>query len=207
MKHWYVTGPGEPTLFDEPNLAQAGAEVPVRGTRTALSPGSYVHPGAACLEVGRLVPDVSTSGDAAPGGYPAPPALRTATRAVNQSENRGNRTGTHQPASSPGRTGADSMAGGVAEGVGAGTEPALLGAQLRGEAFASLSKFRDRRLPIIGRGSDPDELAEPMPRSATRPRNFAYTLEQAARGRLPLGKLVTDVAAAGEIGAVFDWAA
>ena len=100
--------------------------------------------------------------------------------------------------------------------------PADLGMQLFTETFGFPSKFHYRRLQIIGIGSDPDTLAEPMPRNATRRRNFAYVLEQAARGRLPLGKLVTDTVPADEIesvlrrfasgerrmvGVVFDWQA
>jgi hypothetical protein len=98
--------------------------------------------------------------------------------------------------------------------------PADLGVQLFGEAFAFPSKFHYQRLQIIGCGSDPDALAEPMPRTATKSRNFAYVLEQAARGKLPLGRLVTDEFRADEIepviarfaggdrtmvGVVFDW--
>ena len=60
----------------------------------------------------------------------------------------------------------------------------------------------------------------PAPQTATPGSNWVYVLEQAARGRLPLGKLVTDVlppAAIGDaldrlaggetsmLGVVFDW--
>lgn len=98
--------------------------------------------------------------------------------------------------------------------------PPELGAMLFGEAFAFPSKFHYQRLQIIGCGSDPDAIAEPMPRNATKRRNFAYVLEQAARGRLPLGKLITDEFPADQIepviarfasgdrsmvGVVFDW--
>ena len=98
--------------------------------------------------------------------------------------------------------------------------PPDLALAMFGEAFDFPSKFHYQRLRIIGCGYDPETLAEPMPRSATRSRNFAYTLEQAARGRLPLGKLVTDVVPAdqietilerfasgdrGMVGVVFDW--
>lgn len=100
--------------------------------------------------------------------------------------------------------------------------PADLGLRLFGEAFDFPSKFHYRRLQIVGCGYDPDTLAEPMPRTATRSRNFAYVLEQAGRGRIPLGKLVTDVVPAdqieailrrfargdrGMVGVVFDWSA
>jgi Zn-dependent alcohol dehydrogenase len=40
-----------------------------------------------------------------------------------------------------------------------------------------------------------------MPRMATKARNFAYVLEQAARGRLPLEKLVTSTLPPEQIGA------
>lgn len=82
--------------------------------------------------------------------------------------------------------------------------PADLALAMFGEAFDFPSKFHYRRLRIIGCGYDPETLAEPMPRSATRSRNFAYTLEQAARGRLPLGKLVTDVVSADQIEAILE---
>ena len=82
--------------------------------------------------------------------------------------------------------------------------PADLALQMFGEAFDFPSKFHYQRLRIIGCGYDPETLAEPMPRSATRSRNFAYTLEQAARDRLPLGKLVTDVVPAGDIEAILE---
>ena len=82
------------------------------------------------------------------------------------------------------------------------------------------SAFHYRRLQIIGCGSDPDDATADSPYRATRRANFAYVLEQAARGRLPLGCLVTHVLrpdeigtalarlAAGEtsmVGVVFDW--
>lgn len=98
--------------------------------------------------------------------------------------------------------------------------PADLGMYLFNEAFGFPSKLHYQRLQIIGCGSDPETITEPMPRTATRSRNFAYTLEQAARGRLPLGKLVTNTVPADQIetilarfaggdrnmvGVVFDW--
>ncbi len=99
--------------------------------------------------------------------------------------------------------------------------PPELGRELFLQAFDYPSKFHYGRLQIIGCGSDPGEITEPMPRMATRSSNFAYTLEQAARGRLSIGKLVTTVAPADQIepivrrfadgdrsmvGVVFDWA-
>jgi threonine dehydrogenase-like Zn-dependent dehydrogenase len=98
--------------------------------------------------------------------------------------------------------------------------PAELGLTLFGETFGFPSKFHYQRIKIIGCGSDPDTIAEPMPRMATKRRNFNYVLEQAARGRLPLGKLVTQTLPAGQIenalaamargdksnvGVVFEW--
>lgn len=82
--------------------------------------------------------------------------------------------------------------------------PADLALQLFGEAFDFPSKFHYRRLQIVGCGYDPETVNEPMPRMATRSRNFAYVLEQAARGRLPLGRLVTTVVPADEIGAILE---
>jgi hypothetical protein len=38
------------------------------------------------MEVGRLAPGAAMSGEAAPGGYPAPAGLGEAERAVNQPE-------------------------------------------------------------------------------------------------------------------------
>ena len=66
--------------------------------------------------------------------------------------------------------------------------------------YSSPSKFHYQRLQIIGCGSDPDEVAYPNPRLATRRRNYAYLLEQAGRGRLPLGKLITHTLPPQEIG-------
>jgi threonine dehydrogenase-like Zn-dependent dehydrogenase len=66
--------------------------------------------------------------------------------------------------------------------------------------YAYPSKFHYQRLQIIGCGSDPDEVIYPNPRLATRRRNYAYALEQAARGRLPLAKLITHMFPPQEIG-------
>ena len=79
--------------------------------------------------------------------------------------------------------------------------PADLGAAMFGELFGFPSKFHYQRLRIIGCGSDPDAIVEPMPRMATKARNFAYVLGQAARGRLPLEKLVTSTLPPEQIGA------
>lgn len=78
--------------------------------------------------------------------------------------------------------------------------PAELGLDLHQLLYSYPSKFHYQRLQIIGCGSDPDEVAYPNPRLATRRRNYAYVLEQAARGRLPLGKLITHTFPPQEIG-------
>jgi threonine dehydrogenase-like Zn-dependent dehydrogenase len=98
--------------------------------------------------------------------------------------------------------------------------PADLALDLHQALYAFPSKFHYQRLQIIGCGSDPAEVASPNPHPATPHRNFAYALERAAQGKLPLGKLVTHVLppddlasvlgrmAAGDrryIGVVFDW--
>ena len=69
--------------------------------------------------------------------------------------------------------------------------PSELGVDLHQLLYAYPSKFHYQRLQIIGCGSDPDEVIYPNPRLATRRRNYAYVLEQAERGRLPLAKLIT----------------
>lgn len=69
--------------------------------------------------------------------------------------------------------------------------PADLGADLFRLLNGYPSKFHYGRLQIVGCGSDPDEIVRPNPYPFTRRSNFAYVLEQAARGRLPLGRLVT----------------
>ncbi len=98
--------------------------------------------------------------------------------------------------------------------------PAELGLDLHQLLYAYPSKFHYQRLQIIGCGSDPDEVAYPNPRLATRRRNYIYVLEQAQRGRLPLAKLITHTLPPQEIGSalaaladgnkqmvgiVFDW--
>jgi threonine dehydrogenase-like Zn-dependent dehydrogenase len=98
--------------------------------------------------------------------------------------------------------------------------PPDLGLELFGLLNSFPSKFHYGRLNIIGVGSDPEVVVPPAPHLATRASNWAYVLEQAARGRLPLGRLITDVLppedigtalerlANGEtsmVGVVFDW--
>jgi threonine dehydrogenase-like Zn-dependent dehydrogenase len=98
--------------------------------------------------------------------------------------------------------------------------PAELGLDLHQLLYTTPSKFHYQRLQIIGCGSDPDEVAYPNPRLATRRRNYAYVLEQAQRGRLPLARLITHTLPPQEIanalamladgnkemvGVVFDW--
>ncbi|MCW5850349.1 MAG: zinc-binding dehydrogenase [Anaerolineae bacterium] len=78
--------------------------------------------------------------------------------------------------------------------------PAELGLDLHHLLYTYPSKFHYQRLQIIGCGSDPDEVAYPNPRLATRRRNYAYLLEQASRGRIALGKLITHTLAPSDIG-------
>jgi threonine dehydrogenase-like Zn-dependent dehydrogenase len=82
--------------------------------------------------------------------------------------------------------------------------PAELAGQLFSDAFTYPSKFHYQRLQLIGCGSDPDVLAEPMPRMATRRRNYHYVLAQAARGRVPLGALVSSCTPADTIDVVLE---
>jgi len=98
--------------------------------------------------------------------------------------------------------------------------PADLALELHGLLYGFPSKFHYQRLQIIGCGSDPAEVVSPNPRLATTSRNFAYTLERAGQGKLPLGRLVSHVVKSGDIesvmramiggdrgyvGVVFDW--
>ena len=98
--------------------------------------------------------------------------------------------------------------------------PAELGMTLYGMLSTYPAKFHHGRLSFIGVGSDPDEVVAPNPSLATTRTNHRWVLEQAARGRLPLGRLVTEVlppAAIGDalerlangetrlVGVVFDW--
>jgi threonine dehydrogenase-like Zn-dependent dehydrogenase len=80
--------------------------------------------------------------------------------------------------------------------------PPELGLDLHQMLYSYPSKFHYQRLQIIGCGSDPDEVVYPNPHLATRRRNYAYVLEQAGRGRLPLAKLITDTLPPQEIGSV-----
>ncbi|MBM4407844.1 MAG: zinc-binding dehydrogenase [Chloroflexi bacterium] len=98
--------------------------------------------------------------------------------------------------------------------------PADLATAMHGQLFGYPAKFNYKRLEIIGCGADPAAVALPAPRTATTGTNWDYVLEQAGRGRLPLGRLVTNVlppASIGEaleglaggdtsmLGVVFDW--
>jgi threonine dehydrogenase-like Zn-dependent dehydrogenase len=98
--------------------------------------------------------------------------------------------------------------------------PADLALDLHRMLYTFPSKFHYQRLQIIGCGYDPPEVTAPNPHLATPRRNFAYTLERAAEGKLPLGKLVSHVVRPDEIetvmsrmvdgergyvGVVFDW--
>lgn len=98
--------------------------------------------------------------------------------------------------------------------------PPELGLDLHQLLYTYPSKFHYQRLQIIGCGSDPDEVTYPNPRLATRRRNYAYILEQAGRGKLPLAKLITHTLPPQEagnalaaladgnkqmVGVIFDW--
>lgn len=98
--------------------------------------------------------------------------------------------------------------------------PPDIAAMLHGELFGFPSPFHYQRVKIVGCGSDPGTIAEPIPRMATRGRNFRWVLEQMGRGRLDLSPLVTsqrpatDIEAAlqalatgdrSQVGMVFDW--
>jgi len=91
---------------------------------------------------------------------------------------------------------------------------------LHREIFGFPSKMHYQRIQIIGCGSDPDSIAEPTSRNATRGKNFRWVLEQAGRGRLDLASLVTSIVPANQVeselsrlatgdkshlGIVFDW--
>lgn len=98
--------------------------------------------------------------------------------------------------------------------------PPDLGLELFGLLNSYPSKFHYQRLQIIGMGGDPEVVVAPNPHLATRSTNFAYVLEQAARGKLRLDRLITDTLPADSItdaferldrgdlsmvGVVFDW--
>jgi threonine dehydrogenase-like Zn-dependent dehydrogenase len=82
--------------------------------------------------------------------------------------------------------------------------PTDLALDLFHQAFDFPSKFHYKKIQIVGCGYDPETIAEPLPRMATREGNFAYALEQAGRGRLALDKLVTDVVPADQIGPILE---
>jgi threonine dehydrogenase-like Zn-dependent dehydrogenase len=82
--------------------------------------------------------------------------------------------------------------------------PPELGLEIFGLLNSFPSKFHYQRLEIIGCGSDPDVVTAPAPHLATRSSNFAYVLEQAARGRLPLDRLITDELPPDQIGAALE---
>ena len=82
------------------------------------------------------------------------------------------------------------------------------------------SKLHYQKIEIVGCGYDPEESLEDSPYTFTREANYAYLLEQAGRGKIDLGKLVTHRFRPEEIepvlsrfvsgdksmvGAVFDW--
>jgi threonine dehydrogenase-like Zn-dependent dehydrogenase len=82
------------------------------------------------------------------------------------------------------------------------------------------SKLHYKKIDIVGCGYDPESAPPDGPYTFTREGNYAYLLEQAGRGKIDLGKLVTHTFAADEIesvlqrfadgdksmiGAVFTW--
>jgi len=100
--------------------------------------------------------------------------------------------------------------------------PTDLGNEIFQLMYASPSAFHYKRLQIIGCGSDPDAVQSPNPRMWTRRSNFAYILEQTARGRYNLDGLIThcfhpdqiaeamDRMLSGDtemVGVIFDWTA
>lgn len=82
--------------------------------------------------------------------------------------------------------------------------PADLGLELFGLLNNFPSKFHYGRLNIIGVGSDPDVVVPPAPHLATRASNWQWVLWQAARGRLPLSRLITDVLPPGQVGTALE---
>ena len=84
--------------------------------------------------------------------------------------------------------------------------PPELGLELYGALQGYPAAFHYRRLQFIGVGSDPAPAdgAGPTPYPFTTRSNFAYILEQAARGRLRLDRLVTDVLTPDQIGAALE---
>jgi len=82
--------------------------------------------------------------------------------------------------------------------------PPDLGMELFGLLNSYPSKFHYGRLNIIGVGSDPEVVVPPAPHLATRASNWAYVLWQAARGRLPLGRLITHVLPPDQVGVALE---
>jgi threonine dehydrogenase-like Zn-dependent dehydrogenase len=82
--------------------------------------------------------------------------------------------------------------------------PAELGLDLFHALNRFPSRFHYRRIELIGVGSDPETVVAPNRSLATTGSNFRYVLEQAARGRLPLGRLVTHVLPPDQIGAALE---
>ncbi len=82
--------------------------------------------------------------------------------------------------------------------------PPDLGLALYGMLSTFPAKFHYQRISFIGVGSDPDEVVSPNPMLATTRSNQLYVLEQAARGRLPLSRLVTDVLPPDQVGDALD---
>ncbi len=84
--------------------------------------------------------------------------------------------------------------------------PADLGLELFSSLQAFPAAFHYKRLQLIGVGADPapDDVSGPTPYPFTTRSNFAYVLGQAARGRLHLDRLVTDVFPSDRIGPVLE---
>lgn len=64
------------------------------------------------------------------------------------------------------------------------------------------SKLHYKKIEVVGCGYDPDEALPDSPYTFTREANYRYLLEQAARGKIELDKLVTHQFAAEQIGEV-----
>lgn len=64
------------------------------------------------------------------------------------------------------------------------------------------SKLHYQKIDIVGCGYDPEDALPDSPYKFTREANYSYLLEQAARGKIDLEKVVTHEFAADEVGAV-----
>lgn len=66
------------------------------------------------------------------------------------------------------------------------------------------SKLHYKKIDIVGCGYDPEQALPDSPYTFTRESNFAYLLEQAGRGKIDLGRLVTHRFEADQIGVVLE---